>query len=453
MVENQHSTEKVGEEWEGRRADHGLPPKLSSLRRALYLKAKQEPTFRFYALYDRIYRKDTLAAAWERVKKNKGSAGVDGIGIAAICAEAGGEAKFLEEIENELKEHRYRPARVKRVYIPKPDGRERPLGIPTVRDRVVQMAVLLILEPIFEAEFLDCSYGFRPGKSAHDALKTMHRNLEEGYCAVYDADLKGYFDSIPHDNLMKCVEKRVSDRSVLKLIRLWLRTPVEERRKGNGGKPTVSRPTQGTPQGGVISPLLANLYLHCFDKLFHCRTGPAAWAKARLIRYADDYVVMARYVGDQIVNWIEEVVEGRMRLTINREKTRIVDMRGKGSSVGFLGYTMRRDRDRHGRGTTYLNMCPSDKAVKKEKAALRELTDARQSHTPLPALIERMNRNIKGWANYFSLGYPRAAYRDINAYARQRLTRHLKRRSQRSYRFPSGESAYAFLNRMGLVYL
>jgi RNA-directed DNA polymerase len=378
---------------------------------------------------------------------------VDGIEIAAIGAEAGKEAKFLEEIENELKEHRYRPTRVKRVYIPKPDGRERPLGIPTVRDRVVQMAVLLILEPIFEAEFLDCSYGFRPGKSAHDALTTMRRNLEEGYCAVYDADLKGYFDSIPHDNLMKCVEKRVSDRSVLKLIRLWLRTPVEERRKGNGGKPTVSRPTQGTPQGGVISPLLANLYLHCFDKLFHCRTGPAAWAKARLIRYADDYVVMARYVGDQIVNWIEDVVEGRMRLTINREKTRIVDMRGKGSSVGFLGYTMRRDRDRHGRGTMYLNMCPSDKAVKKEKAALRELTDARQSHTPLPALIERMNRNIKGWANYFSLGYHRAAYRDINAYARQRLTRHLKRRSQRSYRFPSGESAYAFLNRMGLVYL
>jgi len=265
LVENQHSTEKGGEEWEGRRADHGLPPKLSSLRRALYLKAKQEPTFRFYALYDRIYRKDTLAAAWERVKKNKGSAGVEGRGIAAICAEAGGEAKFLEEIENEVKEHRYRPARVKRVYIPKPDGRERPLGIPTVRDRVVQMAVLLILEPIFEAEFLDCSYGFRPGKSA------------------------------------------------LKLIRLWLRTPVEERREGNGGKPTVSRPTQGTPQGGVISPLMATLYLHCFDKRLHCRTGPAAWAKARLIRNADDYVVMARYVGEQIVNWSEEVVEVRMR--------------------------------------------------------------------------------------------------------------------------------------------
>jgi RNA-directed DNA polymerase len=453
LVGNQHSTEKAAGEWEGRRADHDLPPKLSSLRRALYLKAKQEPTFRFYALYDRIYRKDTLAAAWAQVRKNKGSAGVDGLEIAAICAEEGGEEKFLAGIESELKEHRYRPMRVRRVYIPKPDGRKRPLGIPTVKDRVVQMAVLLILEPIFEAEFLDCSYGFRPGKSAHDALKAVRRNLDEGYCAVYDADLKGYFDSIPHGNLMKCVEKRVSDRSVLKLIRLWLKTPVEERQEGGGGKTTVSRPTQGTPQGGVISPLLANLYLHCFDKLFHCQSGPAAWAKARLIRYADDYVVMARYVGDRIVNWIDGVVEGRMRLAINREKTRTVDMKEKGSTLGFLGYTIRRDRDRHGRGTTYLHMCPSAKAVKAEKAALRELTDARWGHLPLPDLIGRVNRNLVGWANYFSLGYPSAAYRDINVHVQQRLMRHLQRRSQRGYSLRTGETAYGFLKRMGLVYL
>ena len=270
--------------------DTDLPPNLSGLRQKLYRKAKQEPRYRFYTLYGHIVAMDTLKAAWGRVRRNKGAHGVDGMSIEQI--EAGGTQGFLEQIQEELRSRRYRPMPVRRVYIPKANGEERPLGIPTVKDRVVQMATLLILEAIFEADFLDCSYGFRPGRRAADALLAIRQNLMEGYVTVYDADLKGYFDSIPHDKLMACVEMRVADRSVLRLLRLWLKSPVVETRDG---KRMVKRNDKGTPQGGVISPLLANIYLHWFDKVFQ-REGAkcASWQWGRLVRYADDFVVMAR---------------------------------------------------------------------------------------------------------------------------------------------------------------
>jgi RNA-directed DNA polymerase len=270
-----------------------LPPKLRDWRAKLSAKAKQEKRFRFYSLYGLVSHPETLREAWTQVRANAGSAGVDGVTIEEIEKE--GEDAFLEKLAGELKEKTYRTGAVRRVYIPKANGKMRPLGIPNIRDRVVQAAVLLILEPIFESDFLECSHGFRPGSSAHDALEVIGENLAQGRCTVIDADMEGYFDSIPHDKLMACVRMRVVDGSVLRLIKQWLDAPVEER-DGNG-KIQRRRNKQGTPQGGVISPLLANIYLHWFDHVFHAKNGPAQWAKAVLVRYADDFVIMAYYVG------------------------------------------------------------------------------------------------------------------------------------------------------------
>jgi group II intron reverse transcriptase/maturase len=401
------------------------PETIRTLQRKLYRKAKQEPACRFHALYDKLYRPDILSHAYKLVRANKGSAGIDGVTFEAIEENEGAPA-FIGELEEALRNKTYKPDPVKRVMIPKSDGSQRPLGIPAIRDRVAQMATKLVIEPIFEADFCETSYGFRPKKSAHGAVDDVTYDMNTGYTEIIDADLSKYFDTIPHANLMATVAERICDGEILRLIQMWLKAPIMEmdndgtKRNIGGGKGN----RKGTPQGGVISPLLSNLYLHILDRIW-VRNNLQQRLGARIVRYADDIVLLCkRGKSCRVMTIFRQILE-RLKLTLNETKTKTVNAHEE--KFDFLGFSIWMGESVKS-GKLYPHVQPSKKAMQSIKSRITELTQRARTIMPFEWIVNEVNAALRGWVGYFHYRNCSKMLTHVRGHVEERLRTHLRKR-------------------------
>jgi len=418
--------------------------RVGMLQEKLYCKAKQERDYKFYVLYDKMFIPYMLQEGYRRVKANGGSPGIDGQNFSDI--ESYGRDKFLNELGEDLRKRTYKPQAVKRVWIDKANGGKRPLGIPNIRDRVAQAVCKMIIEPIFEADFEESSYGFRPERSSKDAMKAIKEHLQEGKTEILDADLSAYFDTIPHDKLMKVLQLRISDPRILHLIGLWLKSPIYEDGQFKGGK----KQQVGTPQGGVISPLLANIYMHLVDKLVNDTRKIFYKSGIKIVRYADDFVLLGKRITEEAMEKLRNVL-ARMGLTLNEQKTRQVE--AKDTSFNFLGFTVRYDKDLYSNNKCYWNIKPSDKSENKIREKLREFL-RHSGHFKPKQVAEGLNTILRGWLNYFDIpkiSYPAMSKRAIRHYLVERLYRYYNRKSQRRSSLYGTQAFELLVRKYGLI--
>lgn len=418
--------------------------RLQTLQEKLYQKAKQEPGYRFYVLYDKTFIPYVLKEAWKQVKTNNSAPGVDGKTVEEV--ENYGVEKFLQELGEELHKQTYRPQPIKRIYRLKPNGKLRPIGIGCIKDRIAQTVCKLIIEPIFEADFEDNSYGFRPERTSEGAMKEIKENLKSGKTEIYDADLSSYFDTIPHNKLYIVLKQRIADPRMMKLIDKFLKAPIKDEDGLKGGKSNRI----GVPQGGVISPLLANIYMNLIDKAVNKATGIFSRNGIKIVRFADDFVLMANDLKGKAIEYLKSLIQ-QMDLTINEDKTKIV--KATDEPFNFLGFTIRYDKDIHGRGGHYWNIMPSKKAVNKIVEKIRETLHSTLHYSP-DKLVSTLNGKLRGWLNYYDIpgtSYPACSKRAIRYYLNTSLYRHYNRKSQRKSSMYGQHAFEILVNKFGLV--